>query len=160
AGVRRAGRWPGRWKRRGGPREPGAVGGDPQADRGTAGPPAAAGPPGPARQPDTVDLTPMKPRLSPKAALAALLAVLLAGCASMPPPDIHRDGAYRQRPADAARAGGTADANGPSREEDDEGPRARIRRGSGQLINQVAAAVPPRHVGGTTGQAEFNFEGE
>lgn len=101
----------------------------------------------------------MKPRLSPKAALAALLAVLLAGCASMPPPDIHRDGAYRQRQADAARAGGTADANGPSRE-DDEGPRARIRRGSGQLINQVAAAVPPRHVGGTTGQAEFNFEGE
>src|SRR5690606_22122027 len=44
--------------------------------------------------------------------------------------------------------------------QEDEGPRAQIRRGSGQVINRGAAAAPPPNLGGTTGEAEFNFEGE
>jgi general secretion pathway protein D len=94
----------------------------------------------------------MKPRILPKAVAVTALMVVLAGCASMPPPDIRRAGA--DRPQAAAQADGT------TVEALDEGPRAQIRRGSGQVINQGAAAAPPPNLGGTTGQAEFNFEGE
>ncbi|MGJ4731096.1 type II secretion system secretin GspD, partial [Luteimonas sp. SDU101] len=44
--------------------------------------------------------------------------------------------------------------------EEDEGPRAQIRRGSGQVINQGVAATSPPNLGGSTGEASFNFEGE
>ena len=43
---------------------------------------------------------------------------------------------------------------------DDEGPRAQIRRGTGQMLNQRAAAAPPPNLAGSTGEATFNFEGE
>lgn len=95
--------------------------------------------------------------------LAALLAVIIAACASTPPPTVRREG-------DARRVGvaGTsaADGTGPTVTSSvsplpDEGPpQARIRRGSGEVINRAAAAAPPPNLPVTGGAATFNFEGE
>ncbi|MDH5831267.1 type II secretion system secretin GspD [Luteimonas sp. M1R5S18] len=95
-------------------------------------------------------------RTSSRPALAAFLSILLAACASMPPPTLSRG---QQRPPVPA---GTAAADAIQAEplEDDEGPRAQIRRGTGQVLNQGAAAAPPPNLGGSTGEASFNFEGE
>ena len=81
--------------------------------------------------------------------------MILAGCASMPPPTLSR---AQQRPP-AAVAPGTAGIQAETLE-DEEGPRAQIRRGSGQVINQGVAATSPPNLGGSTGEASFNFEGE
>ncbi|MGQ4660228.1 type II secretion system secretin GspD [Lysobacter sp. F6437] len=43
---------------------------------------------------------------------------------------------------------------------DDVGPQPQIRRGTGQVINRAAAAAPLPNLGGTSGAATFNFEGE
>ena len=40
------------------------------------------------------------------------------------------------------------------------GPTPVIRRGTGQVINKSAASAPPPRLGGTSGAATFNFEGE
>lgn len=95
-------------------------------------------------------------RTSSRPALAAFLSILLAACASMPPPTLSRG---QQRPPVPA---GTAAADAIQAEplEDDEGPRAQIRRGTGQVLNQGAAAAAPPNLGGSTGEASFNFEGE
>ncbi|NZA28406.1 type II secretion system secretin GspD [Luteimonas sp. SJ-92] len=92
--------------------------------------------------------------LSPiKASIAALLATLLVACATVPAPDVRRDGGASA----GAPPGG---AQGAPLEEEDGLPRAQIRRGTGQVINQSAAASAPPGIGGTTGSAQFNFEGE
>ena len=90
-----------------------------------------------------------------QAVAAAFLSVLLAACASMPPPSLSRG-------QSAPPAAGTAKQGGVQTEtlEDDEGPRAQIRRGTGQVVNQRAAQAPPPNLGGSTGEATFNFEGE
>ncbi|MBC7990300.1 MAG: type II secretion system secretin GspD [Luteimonas sp.] len=94
---------------------------------------------------------------------AALLAILLAACASMPAPNIRREG-NTPRLAQAARADATAaegvQAQPLAGEEDDGTPKAQIRRGTGQTINRSAAASPLPNLAGTTGEATFNFEGE
>ena len=93
-----------------------------------------------------------------RTAVAAFLSVLLAACASMPPPNLSRG---QQRPP-AAPAGAAGAQGGVQAQElaDDEGPRAQIRRGTGQMLNQRAAAAPPPNLAGSTGEATFNFEGE
>jgi len=91
-----------------------------------------------------------------QSAVAAFLSMLLAGCASMPPPTVSR---AQQRPATTATPG-QAGIQAEPLEAEDEGPRAQIRRGSGQVINQGVAAVSPPNLGGSSGEASFNFEGE
>ncbi len=93
-----------------------------------------------------------------RTAVAAFLSVLLAACASMPPPNLSRG---QQRPPVAAA--GAGDARGGVQAEElaaDEGPRAQIRRGTGQMLNQGVATSPPPNLAGSTGEATFNFEGE
>ncbi|WP_027080852.1 type II secretion system secretin GspD [Luteimonas mephitis] len=95
-----------------------------------------------------------------KAFAAALFATLLAGCSTMPAPELSRQGDR------AAVAGaGHASAAGPVVAEElaaaDAGlPQAQIRRGSGQTINSAVAASTPPNLVGTTGETTFNFEGE
>lgn len=62
----------------------------------------------------------------------------------------------------AGTASGTVvdGALAPSPEELDSHLQPRIRRGTGQVINRSAAAAPPPNLGGTSGEATFNFEGE
>ena len=93
-------------------------------------------------------------RSSCRHAIAAFLAALLAACASMPPPTLSR---APQRPAAPDGAAGIETEALPA---EDAGPRAQIRRGTGQVINQRAAASTPPNLGGSTGEASFNFEGE
>ncbi|MCD9027406.1 type II secretion system secretin GspD [Luteimonas sp. BDR2-5] len=99
----------------------------------------------------------MTPARHLRAIAFATCTVLIAGCASAP-------SARMQRSGDLSRAGSAADAAGGPRIEslidDDDRPQPQIRRGSGQVLNQGAAAAPPPNLGGTTGQASFNFEGE
>jgi len=97
----------------------------------------------------------MTPRSFCRSAIAAFLSIVLAACASMPPPTLSRG---QQRPP--AAAGAAADGVQAETLEDTEGPRAQIRRGTGQVINQGAAAAPPPNLAGSTGEASFNFEGE
>ncbi|WP_243720470.1 type II secretion system secretin GspD [Luteimonas aestuarii] len=94
------------------------------------------------------------PNPSLKPALVTALVLLLAACATMPPPNVHREGVHA--PPRAAQGDGIQ----AEPLDVDEGPRAQIRRGTGQVINRSAASAPPPNLGGTTGQAEFNFEGE
>ena len=91
-----------------------------------------------------------------RTAIAALLCGLLAACASMPPPNLSRG---QQRPP-AAPAAGAPGGVQSGELADDEGPRAQIRRGTGQVVNQHVAAAPPPNLAGSTGEATFNFEGE
>ena len=99
----------------------------------------------------------MTPRSFCNSALAAFLSALLAACASMPSPNLSRG---QQRPPAAPAAAGTQGGVQAEALEDDEGPRAQNRRGTGQVLNQRAAASPPPNLGGSTGEATFNFEGE
>ncbi|MHC9085597.1 type II secretion system secretin GspD [Luteimonas sp. RIT-PG2_3] len=94
-----------------------------------------------------------------QSAVPALLAILLAGCASAPVPQLHRGS---QAPVRTDASSNAAGADGVKTEtlETDEGPRVQIRRGTGNMINREAAAAPPSNIGGTSGEATFNFEGE
>ena len=99
----------------------------------------------------------MTPRSLCQSAVAAFLATLVAACATMPPPTLSRAAPQRAPVAgDAAAQDGVQSEPLP----DDAGPRAQIRRGSGQVINQGVAATAPPGLGGSTGEASFNFEGE
>ncbi len=92
--------------------------------------------------------------------LVALLATLLAACASNPAPTMRRDAAFGDAPPPGTSS---ADEDAVSRqplESPDVDPRPVIRRGTGQTINREAASAPPPNLGGSTGQATFNFEGE
>jgi general secretion pathway protein D len=103
----------------------------------------------------------MNPRLHFNIPMAAALSVLLAACASMPAPNVQRAASY-PRTAQAGAAGTTADGvTQQALEADAEaGPRPIIRRGTGQVINRGAASAPPPNLGGSSGAATFNFEGE
>ncbi|WP_158635736.1 type II secretion system secretin GspD, partial [Vulcaniibacterium tengchongense] len=60
--------------------------------------------------------------------------------------------------APAAGADAAAAAGAPAADAGDARPQ--IRRGSGQVINETAATAPPPVLGGSSGSATFNFEGE
>ncbi|MBB1088009.1 type II secretion system secretin GspD [Lysobacter sp. SG-8] len=94
--------------------------------------------------------------------LAATIVALLNACASAPVPRISRD-ADLGTPAGTAGTG-TADmpaaVAGEPLDDPAAGPQPQIRRGTGQVLNQQAAAAPPPNLGATTGEATFNFEGE
>ena len=121
-------------------------------------------------------LLPKPARPSYRGMLAAILVAALAACASMPPPTIQRHAAVARAPqagnpgsaGDSATAAGQPGAvaivNGVRTqalaEDADATPRAIIRRGTGQVINRSAAAAPPPNLGGSSGAATFNFEGE
>ncbi|MGY0618397.1 type II secretion system secretin GspD [Lysobacter sp. A378] len=97
-----------------------------------------------------------------------MVAGLVAGCASTAVPNVRRDGP--PHPTGAAgvqmHTAGTAPATvvdgapTQSPEDPETGLQPRIHRGTGQVINQSAAAAPRPNPGGTSGQATFNFEGE
>ncbi len=95
---------------------------------------------------------------SPRVVLAALLATVLAACATSPVPNVRRDGSTTPA-ADASAAGDAAVGREPLAAPDVD-PRPIIRRGTGQTINRAAASAPPPSFGGTSGQVTFNFEGE
>jgi general secretion pathway protein D len=105
----------------------------------------------------------LRPRLA--TFLAASLAMLLAACASIPAPIVQREGARVHATQDGAAAatttaGGVTTQTLEPENEADAGPRPVIRRGTGQVINRGAAAAPAPNLGGTSGEATFNFEGE
>jgi len=84
--------------------------------------------------------------------LISLLAGVLAGCATVPAPDVRR--------SPMPIPGGTQPAS-TSDPGADAGPQPVIRRGNGEMINRSAAARPsPALSGASTGEATFNFEGE
>ena len=98
------------------------------------------------------------------AVFAASLTILLAACATMPPPIVQRNGP--QPAASAVGAPTTTSADGgivngaEPIPEQDAVPRAVIHRGSGRTINTEAANAPPPGFAASTGSASFNFEGE
>jgi len=84
--------------------------------------------------------------------MSTLLAtMLLLGCTAFSPPQLHR-GTPPTGAADGQELAGMDSARAGA-------PRARIRRGSGELINQQAATAPPPAVE-DTGDVVLNFEGE
>nr|WVJ83859.1 type II secretion system secretin GspD [Xanthomonas campestris pv. campestris] len=101
----------------------------------------------------------MSERMTPRLFPVSLLIGLLAGCATTPPPDVRR-GARLDPQVGAAGATQTtaeqrADGNASAK------PTPVIRRGSGTMINQSAAAAPSPTLGmASSGSATFNFEGE
>ena len=104
----------------------------------------------------TMSLPPIRPFL------AAFLSVLLGACATTPAPTLHRDASFDRAPSAGDPATGEAEAEPGQRPLDapDVDPRPVIRRGTGQTINRAAASAPPPNLGGSTGEARFNFEGE
>ena len=101
--------------------------------------------------------------------VALAIASLLAGCATPAVPRLEREGRLDGPSAGTSSAattatGTTAAANGgvvtAPLATQAEGPRAQIRRGTGQVINKRVASAPPSRLGGSTGAATFNFEGE
>ncbi|WP_184407410.1 type II secretion system secretin GspD [Xanthomonas sp. 3075] len=103
----------------------------------------------------------MSERMTPRLFPVSLLIGLLAGCATTPPPDVRRDARLDPQVGAAGatqtsaeqRADGTAAASAK--------PSPVIRRGSGSMINQSAAASPSPTLGmASSGSATFNFEGE
>lgn len=81
---------------------------------------------------------------------------LLAGCTTVPAPDVRRTARLdpaAQAAAQAADASATLDEAGA--------PKAVIRRGTGTMINRSAAsAASPSLSQASSGDATFNFEGE
>ena len=95
----------------------------------------------------------------------AATAVALAGCATPPVAKISRDGrtptVQTQLPTTITDASGTQTTALPPGVDPTTGaPTAQIKRGSGQVINRSAASAPPPNLGGSSGAATFNFEGE
>ncbi|WP_460830394.1 type II secretion system secretin GspD [Lysobacter humi (ex Lee et al. 2017)] len=95
---------------------------------------------------------------------ALAIASILAGCASQPVADIRRegrlDGPVAGTPASATVVGANGEIVSTPLPEQEAGPTAQIRRGTGQVINRQAAAAPLPNPGGSSGAATFNFEGE
>ena len=93
--------------------------------------------------------------------LSASLAVCLAasGCTTVPAPHIAR--AAQLPPVATGAAAQTQALTTPEATAEVAGSRAVLRRGSGSMINEHAAARPsPSLAGASTGSATFNFEGE
>jgi general secretion pathway protein D len=110
-------------------------------------------------------------RPSVRAALAALLLTVLAACATVQPPIVQRGGDLSRAPQAGAtgvdssgKAVVVTGSNGvksqPLPDDAEAGVRPLIRRGTGKVINRSAAAAPPPNLGGSSGQATFNFEGD
>ncbi|NIK39130.1 general secretion pathway protein D [Xanthomonas arboricola] len=101
----------------------------------------------------------MSERMTQRLFPVSLLIGLLAGCASTPPPEVRRDARLDPQV-------GAAGATQTSAEQRAEGnasakPTPVIRRGSGTMINQSAAAASSPSLGmASSGSATFNFEGE
>ncbi|MFC5570489.1 type II secretion system secretin GspD [Lysobacter yangpyeongensis] len=107
-------------------------------------------------------------------AIASAVALALVACATPPVASVHRDADPRMlhaqagtssvatttTPATLATTPGTTTTGAQPLPEDEQGPRPRIRRGSGQVINREAASAPPPVLPATGGGATFNFEGE
>ena len=92
---------------------------------------------------------------------------LLASCASVPVADIRRAPALPEAGVAGTAAtppgvAGQASTGGDPIVEPlaQEGPRAQVRHGTGEVINRAAAAAPRPGLGATSGEATFNFEGE
>ncbi|APP79441.1 type II secretion system secretin GspD [Xanthomonas hortorum] len=101
----------------------------------------------------------MSERMTPRLFPVSLLIGLLAGCATTPPPDVRRDARLDPQvgAAGATQTSGEQAADGNASAK----PVPVIRRGSGSMINQSAAAAPSPTLGmASTGSATFNFEGE
>ncbi|GAB6195836.1 type II secretion system secretin GspD [Lysobacter xanthus] len=97
--------------------------------------------------------------------VALAIASILAGCATAPVPTVKREGRLDGPSAGTSSAAATTTtaADGsitttPLASSD--APRAQLRRGTGEVINRRVAAAPPSSLGGSSGQATFNFEGE
>ncbi|HZV22878.1 MAG TPA: type II secretion system secretin GspD [Luteimonas sp.] len=115
--------------------------------------------------------TPLRPV---RATCAAFLVAVLAACASMPAPEVHRSGNIASAPqagassaadnASTSKAGVVTTVGGVQSQtlpdDAEAGVRPQIRRGTGQVINRSAASAPPPNIGGSSGAATFNFEGE
>jgi general secretion pathway protein D len=97
---------------------------------------------------------------------AAIIASQLASCASVMSPRVQRNGDPQAlKGSKEEQAGARLLHNGVEQEPlegkaDEDGPKAQIRRGTGQTINRSAAVKPPPGLPVTTGTASFNFEGE
>jgi general secretion pathway protein D len=103
----------------------------------------------------------MNPRPGFTIPIAAALTVLLAACASMPAPNMQRAASHpRAAQAGVARTAADGVTQQALEADADAGPRPIIRRGTGQVINRGAASAPPPNLGGSSGAATFNFEGE
>lgn len=104
--------------------------------------------------------------------IAAAVALALTACAAVPVPQVRRDADPRALTAQAGTSSATTSAAATTATgetvvsgqqplpEEEQGPRPRIRRGSGQVINREAASAPPPVLPATGGGATFNFEGE
>ncbi|WP_133478816.1 type II secretion system secretin GspD [Cognatilysobacter segetis] len=97
--------------------------------------------------------------------VALTIASLLAGCATPAVPRVKREGRLDgptagTSSATATTTTATGDVVTTPLAAQPEGPRAQIRRGTGEVINRRVASAPPSRLGGSTGAATFNFEGE
>ena len=93
--------------------------------------------------------------------------VALAGCTSQPVAQIKKEGdrtvpvVQSNLPRPQMDGTGTTTTPLPPDAEAATGaPSAQIRRGNGEVINRSAASAPPPNLGGSSGAATFNFEGE
>lgn len=102
----------------------------------------------------------LRPIVLPKNLLLGCLAALLAACASNPAPVMRRDAALDAAPPAGTSSADEGDVARQPLASPEVDPRPVIRRGTGQTINRAAASAPPPNLGGSTGQATFNFEGE
>ncbi|MCC8362551.1 type II secretion system secretin GspD [Lysobacter sp. A6] len=98
--------------------------------------------------------------------LCAATLVALAGCTSQPVANIRKDGdrsgpvIQSNLPRPVLDGTGTTTSELPDNATITGAPSAQIRRGSGEVINRSAASAPPPNLGGSSGAATFNFEGE
>ena len=107
-----------------------------------------------------------------RVALAACMVAVLAACATMPAPNVQRSGNLTSAPQagtssaadNGAKSGVVTTVGGVQSQalpdDAEAGVRPLIRRGTGQVINNSAASAPPPNIGGSSGAATFNFEGE
>jgi general secretion pathway protein D len=103
----------------------------------------------------------MNPRPGFTIPIAAALTVLLAACTSMQATNVQRAASHpRAAQAGVARTAADGVTQQALEADADAGPRPIIRRGTGQVINRGAASAPPPNLGGSSGAATFNFEGE
>ena len=94
--------------------------------------------------------------------IALTIAATLAGCATAPVPTLQREGRLDGPVAgtSSATAADGVTTTPLDASEADAAPRAQIRRGTGEVINRRVASAPPSNLGGSSGEARFNFEGE
>jgi general secretion pathway protein D len=100
------------------------------------------------------------------ALMCAATLVALAGCTSQPVADIRKDGdrgapvIQSNLPRPVLDGTGTTTTGLADNATVNGAPSAQIKRGNGEVINRSAASAPPPNLGGSSGAATFNFEGE